>query len=62
MDQELSRENAKGVSSPSDHGAKVGFWIAYLKFRQEFDPAEVDLDVEGAFGDRDRTVGRDFEW
>lgn len=41
---------------------RQGFWEAYKKFRQEFDPAEVGLDVEEVFGDRDRTEGRDFEW
>lgn len=41
---------------------RQGFWHTYQRFQQEFDPAEVGLDVEEIFGDRDRTEGRYFEW
>lgn len=41
----------------------LGFWDAFLPFRQQLDEEAIDIDVESIFSQvRDQTPGRAAEW
>ncbi len=42
---------------------RIGFWDAFVPFRQQMDEQATDIDVESIFGQiRDQTTGRAAEW